>query len=142
MDLLDWKPTKSGKPRLAPKPRKAPAALEFRTCCALADTLRRFAEPGWRWTHFPAGEYRRPETGERLARMGLKKGWPDYQFLSPTGVTFYLELKRKGNALTAEQDEFRRVAEPLNIWGVARSYEQAIAILQQWGVLSDRIKVQ
>jgi hypothetical protein len=73
----------------------------------VADVLSRHAHPEWRWTHFPAGERRDVRTGARLKRMGLQKGWPDFQLVSPLGQLHCLELKRIGEKLSTEQDEFR-----------------------------------
>src|SRR5262245_5792329 len=85
----------------------APPPPEFNLHCLVADTLRRWATPGWLWTHFPAGELRQPITAARLQRMGVQRGWPDFLLLAPGGRPHALELKRrKSGRLTDEQAAF------------------------------------
>lgn len=143
VDLLNWR-TKSGKPRKLRPPRKPPGALEFRVCCALADLLKRLCEPGWRWTHFPAGEARTGFAGARLERMGLVPGWPDFQFIRGAGGrAHFLEMKRKGNGLTEAQAEFAAWCVAENVpHKVAYSFDEAVDQLKAWGVLPARIKLQ
>src|SRR4051812_11001559 len=127
------------------KPEAPPIASEFRLACAFADTLRRCARKDWQWTHFPAGELREAATGARLARMGLKPGWPDYQFLSPAGNIFFLELKRKasGSQLTDAQAKFRDWCRAHDVeWRLARTYDEAIAAATEFGVLRLEVKPQ
>lgn len=122
----------------------APYVSEFRLAVAFADTLKRCARPDWRWTHFPAGELRETVTGERLKRMGLKPGWPDYQFVSPAGQIHFLELKRRrGAELTDEQEAFRDWCKACAIpWQLARTYDRAIEIVTKWGVLRLEVRPQ
>jgi hypothetical protein len=94
-----------------------PPPLEFADCCRLADTIDLCIAPGWKWTHLPFGEHREhtvnPKTGkrysltgQRLKRLGTKKGWPDYLFTGPQRAAFFLEMKRrKGGRLSDEQIE-------------------------------------
>ena len=122
---------------------KAPPALEFHLHCMVADMLRRWQTPGWRWSHFPAGEFRPWGTGNRLRRMGLQVGWPDFILLSPRafstdppGHVHFLELKREGAKLTDYQHAFMEFC-ALNgypyIW--CDNFKDAIAALKNWGAL-------
>jgi hypothetical protein len=125
-------------------PERVPPALEFATACALADTLKRSARADWQWSAFPAGELRSQATGERLRRMGLAKGWPDYLFVSPAGQLHFLELKRGTRGrLTDEQAAFRDwcVAHAVP-WQLARSYDEAIAAVAAWGALKHKVEPQ
>ena len=92
--------------------------MEFSIHVQLADILRRWCNPQWRWTHFPSGETRgdhrvNPKTGKRysltgarLKRMGTQPGWPDFQFFGPQRQTFFLELKRlKRGVVSDEQSD-------------------------------------
>jgi hypothetical protein len=127
---------------------KPPAPLEFAVHCMVADTLRRWATPGWIWTHLPMGELRDAVTGARLKRMGTQAGWPDLILIPPAGPKFwqrphFLELKRRGGKLTGPQAGFA-------LWcklngcphEVCDTYDAAVKILKQWGALMDRVKVQ
>jgi len=127
------------------KPEAPPIATEFRLACAVADTLRRCARKDWQWTAFPAGEHREVITGERLKRMGLKPGWPDYIFISPGGVAHFLELKRKarGSNLTDAQAKFRDWCLAQSVpHAVARTYDEAIAIVTEWDVMRLEVRPQ
>jgi hypothetical protein len=125
-----------------PRARKAPVARpkESTLQCAVADLLRHHARPEWRWSHFPAGEWRGVITGARLKRMGLQRGFPDIQLISPEGLFHGLELKRLGETLTEDQEAFQ-------VWSVAngvpysvcRTIDEALAVLDFWSCL--RIKI-
>jgi hypothetical protein len=126
---------------------KAPPPLEFAVQCALAGMLKKWSTPGWIFTHLPMGEKRPPGAGARLKRMGTARGWADLVFLAPRGHPiqrpFFLELKRRNGKLTELQAGFA-------LWcqfndcphAVADSYEAAVKILQEWGVLRAGVHVQ
>lgn len=143
LPLLAWKPNKSGRPKRAPRPRKPPPPSEFKCCCALADMVRRWCNPGWFWTHLPLGENRTQAAGERLKRMGTQPGWFDYQFISPAGIPHFLEMKRRGGTLSLAQQDF---AEHCQASGVAHAVTdnvpEAVAQLIAWGVLPASVHVQ
>ena len=69
--------------RAAPVPIKAPPPKELSLHIALADHLRAFARPDWRWSHFPAGEIRDRRHAAKLKAMGLQRGWPDFLLIAP-----------------------------------------------------------
>lgn len=128
---------------------RPPPAPEFKTQCALADTLRRWATPTWLWTHIPLGEERPDAAGARLKRMGTMPGWPDFILLppkeSPIVRPHFLELKRRGRGddLTDLQLAFR-------LWcllndcphEVVDNYDAAVEILKAWGALRSGVHVQ
>ena len=56
--------------------------------------------PGVEWTCFPAGNLKlAPDQTAKLTRLGLKRGWPDFQILY-AGVFHGIELKRHGGKLS------------------------------------------
>jgi hypothetical protein len=125
-----------------PRPRKAPVPRpkESRLQCAVADLLRRHALPDWRWTHVPAGEQRTVITGAKLKRMGLMRGFPDIQLISPEGRFHGLELKRIGETLTEDQADFQTWCIANGVpYSVAWKIDEALAVLDAWGCL--RIKI-
>lgn len=126
------------------RPERPKPALEFKTACAVADTLARCADPTWKWSHFPSGEARTAAAGARLKRQGLKPGWPDYLFISPTtGQAYFLELKRGNGPLSEAQAEFRDWCHAHRVpWHCARSYDDAIATVIAWGVLRREVRPQ
>jgi hypothetical protein len=125
-----------------PRPRKAPVwrPEEHKLHALVADTLDAHLISGWVWTTFPAGGRRDKIAGARFKRLGLKRGFPDIQLISPSGRYHGLELKRLGEELTEEQEEFRAWAKAHGVpHAVAWSIDQVLATLDAWGCL--RIKI-
>jgi hypothetical protein len=124
------------------RPRKAPRGTpkECRLQTDVADVLKAHALPEWRWSHFPAGERRDVRTGARLKRYGLQRGWPDIVLINPGGTFHGLELKRVGEELTEDQEDFQlwciRHGAPHS---VAYSFDEALAFLDAIGCLRIRI---
>jgi hypothetical protein len=122
--------------RARPRKAKAPRPKEIALHMAVADVLRRFARPDWRWSHFPAGEHRDVRTAAKLKAMGVQRGWPDFLLFDPSSRLHALELKRQRERLTDEQKEFEAwCAEHGAPHEVARSVDDALAILSGWDVL-------
>lgn len=138
-----------------------PPPSEFNLQCAVADTLRRFCNIGWRWTHIPNGEARtaeiitsrdilgrevhrrRSQAGERLKRAGLKPGWPDLLLVAPNGIAHSLELKAHGRGLSEAQEQYRDHCLALgHPWACASSYKDAVGVLTLWGALKTRVAMQ
>lgn len=102
----------------------------------IADVLRRFCKPGWRWAHYPAGEHRDARTGTKLRAMGVQRGWPDLILFNPCGALHALELKRRGAKLSADQEDFRKWCGVYGVpYSVATSVDEAMAVLVRWGAL-------
>jgi hypothetical protein len=142
---------KSKRPRRA----KPPTPLEFASHVVLADILRRWINPGWRFTHIPNGEHRAHQvnpktgkryslTGQRLQRMGLVPGWPDFMFAGPNRHVVWLELKRKklGRMSNAQED----IGAHLTACGfdflITNDVGEAVRWLQRLGVVRSTIEVQ
>jgi hypothetical protein len=121
-----------------------PPPREFATQCALADTLKRWCNPDWWYTALPFGEYRTPATANRLKRMGVRGGLPDFLFLHKLGDTAWLELKRGklGRVSPDQAAMFEYLGARGDIMLMALNYAEAIAMLQDIGVLPRTIKVQ
>jgi hypothetical protein len=125
-----------------PRPRKAavPRPRELELHLAVADLLRRFARPDWRWGHYPAGEHRDVRTAAKLKAMGVQRGWPDFTLFDPTGRLHALELKRQGESLTEDQEAFQSWCVGQGVpHVVAWTLDEALAALNGWEVL--RIKI-
>jgi hypothetical protein len=131
---------------------KPPPPLEFSNHVVLADILRRWCNPAWRWTHIASGESREHRvnskgqryspTGNRLKRLGVHKGWPDLVFCGPERRSAWLELKRKRlGRISDEQDE---IGEHLKANGfdylVTDDVGEAVRFLQHLDILPDKIK--
>lgn len=109
---------------------------------AVADLLKYARIGGWQWTHIGHGEKRDVATAARLKRMGVKRGWPDFLLISPTGMVRMLELKVKGGRLTADQQELQSWCIKHGVpYAVAWSFEEAALCLTTWGVIAERRSV-
>jgi hypothetical protein len=135
--------------------RRSSYKLEFSLHVAVADVLRRWSTPGWRWSHFPAGEWRHPATAARLQRMGLQVGWPDFILLAPfphdnvpirnhlarIDGAHFLELKREGATLTDYQHAFMEWC-ALNaypyVW--CDNFKDALHHLKSWGAVRASVR--
>jgi hypothetical protein len=132
-----------------------PPPLEFATHATLADICKRWINPHWKFTHLPLGEERdhriNPKTGrrysatgQRLQRMGVMPGWPDFIFAGPNAQVLFLELKRfKTGRLSDDQSE---VLAHLVACGfavlVTTSLDDAVHTLKQAGILRSNFEVQ
>lgn len=87
------------------------------------------------WTASLAGTNLSLRAATRAKSMGVRKGWPDLQFLFPDGVTRFIELKAPGGSLSPEQREFRDRCTRIrpDIWAVCRSVEEVAQTLANWG---------
>jgi hypothetical protein len=116
--------------------RGTPTPSEFALHVAIADVLRRWSLPGVEWTHFPAGELRTAATAGKLARMGVQRGWADFQLFHADGRVMFLEVKRPGGKLSPDQN---RIANHLKRAGhqfeMVDSTQAAIAVLVSWGAV-------
>ncbi|MEY9184730.1 hypothetical protein ABIG06_006278 [Bradyrhizobium sp. USDA 326] len=130
-----------GKRQRGPSP---PPPLEFESHCFLADVIRRWIMPQWRFTHLPFGEHRNKATAARLQRMGVNAGWPDFIFVGPGQRVFWLELKRRGRGRI--HDDQAVVLGHLVACGfsllVTTSVDDAIAELKARGILRSTFEVQ
>jgi hypothetical protein len=88
--------------------RKAPTPVqsELLLHISVANLLKRTANPRWRWTHIGHGERREARTAAKLKAMGVQAGWPDFIFIAPDGMSYFLELKRKGGRPSLTQQNF------------------------------------
>src|SRR5882672_7360066 len=132
-----------------------PPPKEFAGHVFLADVIRRWIMPHWKWTHLPLGEERdhkiNPKTGkrwsptgQRLQRMGVHAGWPDFIFVGPNRSVFWLEFKRQRTGrMSAEQSEIA-----VHLMACGHSYmctssvDDAIAEMKALGILRNTFEVQ
>ena len=123
------------------KLRRRSLPLERATHIALADLLAWRLRPGWLSQHIPSGEKRDKATGALLLRMGHRPGWADFVLVDPKGRHFYLELKRGSAPQNPHQIEFGHAMLARGVpYALARSYDEAEAILDGWGALRARAR--
>jgi hypothetical protein len=72
------------------------------------------------------------------------RGWPDFLFFHRSGRCCFLELKRRGSGRMGEAQS--AIAAFLIDAGhdfvCTSSFDEAVAVLKQWGVVQARIQVQ
>jgi len=126
--------------RVRPRKPTAPRPKELAFHMAVADLLRRFASPDWLWSHYPSGEHRDVRTAAKLKAVGVHRGWPDIILFNPSGKLHALELKRLGESLSDDQQDFQSWAIAHDIpHSVSRPVDEAMAALGGWGAL--RVKI-
>jgi hypothetical protein len=118
--------------------------------CAVVQALDRLLLPPTQWTTFPAGQIKLPPMlAAKLARMGLKRGWPDVLILH--GKLYGIELKRRGGKLSktyftrdkrtgalrerlGQADVFPKLEEAGMTIAVCSSLLEVYAQLSAWGI--------
>lgn len=115
---------------------RLPPAKEYEVHCLVADTLKKWCHPDWRYHHSPSGEKRDIVTAARIKRMGAVPGFPDFILFSPR-KTYLLELKREGSGrLSDEQQSFADYFDKHDHpYAVAWTFSDAMAILKHWGAV-------
>jgi hypothetical protein len=122
---------------------KPPPPLEFSSHVFLADILRRWCSPQWEFSHLPFGEKRNIVTAARLKRMGVQPGWHDFLFAGPNAKLVWLELKRRGNKLSEDQEEIEAHLRECGFeYLVTDNVDEAVAWLKRLGILRATIEVQ
>jgi hypothetical protein len=125
-----------------PRPREAPASRpkEITLHMAAAKVLRDHCLSDWQWTHVGAGELRDIRTAGKLKATGVRRGWPDFVLVPPIGRLHCLELKRQGEELSEDQENFQiwcvRHGTP---YVVARNLDQVLVAFDVWGCLRIQI---
>ncbi len=107
---------------------------------AVADALRKLRAPNVVYWHTANERRTTPQQGARLKRDGVRAGVPDFTIIVPypLGAPYvcFLELKSEEGNLSAAQKLFRRDVESIGCcYSVARSVDEATAILKQWGAI-------
>lgn len=138
--------------RAKPRPfrLRAPVLPEDDLHAAVAKALDLLLLPPAEWTTFPAGNVPLPpQFAAKLARFGLKPGWPDILVIHQR--FFGIELKRAGGVLSktrtvrtrngtmrvliGQEDRFPRLlAAGMAEIAVCRSVEAVLTALNRWGV--------
>lgn len=90
--------------------------------------------PSIEWTASAAGARLSQRAANTMKATGVRRGWPDLQFLFPDGVTRYIELKA-GAGLSPEQRAFRDRCNAIrpDMWALCRSVEDVAKTLHGWG---------
>ena len=117
---------------------KAPGPSEHKLQTRFMDYLTVAGRRDLFWFAVPNAGVRSLRMGARMKAEGLKPGVADLCFMLPNGKTAWLEMKTETGRLSPYQEGFRHRCEMLgHPWAMARSLDEAIAIVRGWGVLRD-----
>ena len=84
----------------------------------------------------PNGGLRNIRVAQKLKAEGLQPGMPDLGFAIEDGRCRWLEMKTDKGALSVYQIGIRRRLERLgHEWAMARSVDEALSHLADWGLL-------
>lgn len=123
---------------------------EFELHCVVADLLRWAARPGVHWFHIPNGEHRPKKqnaqgkwyspSGERLKRMGVKAGEPDFVFLLGPGHparVVGMELKPAKGGVESDAQKAIKIEWSLAgaLYRTVVGYEEAVSFLDMLGII-------
>lgn len=128
----------------------APEVSEDSLHASVAAALHVLVLPPAEWTCYPAGHVPLPpQYAAKLARMGLKRGWPDLLVLHDRQL-FGIELKREGARLSRSRivrtrrgglrllegqlEVFPRLERAGMAIAVCTSTGEVLACLAAWGV--------
>lgn len=113
-------------------------ASEHKIQVALMDYLAIAAKPSIVYGAIPNGEKRHISVASRLKAEGVRRGTPDIFFCLPEGRVAWLEMKNLKGRLSPEQKLFRDRVQALgHLWAMARSVDEALPFLTEWGVLKN-----
>jgi hypothetical protein len=112
---------------------------EIKIHMMVADHLERWKYDDVFWWHTPNGEKRDPAIAAKLQKMGVRSGIHDIMAIH-RGHIFSLELKRSGERMSEPQQVFMSKILSLrdSHSAYADSFDAAIWILEQWGLLRIR----
>lgn len=109
---------------------------EHKIQTALMDYLTIAASPDVFYFAVPNGGLRNVRVAQRMKAEGLKPGVADICFMLPQGRCAWMELKTSAGRLSDHQIGFKTRCERLgHLWAMARSVDDAIPHLREWGVL-------
>lgn len=115
------------------KPRDNP---EERLQIAIVQHLRIRAPKNVIWFAVPNGEKRSKRTAGRLKAQGVVAGIADLAFVLPDGRAAFMELKAEKGRMSPAQLSFQSQCSEMEVpYAVSANLDQALSILEAWGVL-------
>jgi hypothetical protein len=112
---------------------KAAPIKEVSLHMTVAALIRRAWPEHLPWWHTPNGEQRDKRVAGKLKGMGVLAGVPDLIFIMPNGQASFIELKRKGEGLSADQlvvhDKLRALG---CAYETCRTPEEVEDVLERW----------
>ena len=109
----------------------------------LCDYLRYAAKPDVYFFAIPNQSNRHISNASKMKAEGVRSGIADLCFMFPAGRVAWLEMKRPDGALSDTQKNFRDICAALgHAWGLAKSVDEALALLTEWDALKPAYRVQ
>jgi hypothetical protein len=116
---------------------------EHKIQTALMDYLAIVAKPEIFYFAIPNQSNRHIFSASKMKAEGVRSGVADLCFMLPAGRVGWLEMKTQSGTLSATQKVFRDRALALgHFWAMARSVDEALPVLTEWGVLKDAYRDQ
>jgi hypothetical protein len=113
--------------------------IQVRLCDYLRFALRSEAY----FFAIPNQSNRHISNAAKMKAEGVKSGITDLCFMLPAGRVAWLEMKKPGGSLSDTQKVFRDLCAVLgHTWGVAKSVDEALALLTAWDALKPAYRVQ
>src|SRR5262245_17194103 len=112
--------------------------LEVQIQISLIARLKLLVRPDVIYFHIPNGEERDKRVAAKLKAMGVLPGVADLLFIwsEQTLRALFLELKRRGNALEENQEQFKLNCEAIGVlYAWADNIDDAVKILQGHNLL-------
>lgn len=120
----------------APKRRRRNWGPEAALQYAVIEHLRLAGVPGLVYFHVPNEGKRSQAEGAHLKRMGMLPGVSDLVVMVPNREVLFLELKKRGEYPTAEQEGFARiVCAAGHYWTCVDNIDDALNILTRHGAI-------
>ena len=118
-----------------------PKVSEHKIQVALMDYLAIAGRRDLYWFAIPNQSNRHIHNAAKMKAEGVRSGVPDICFCLPGGRVAWLEMKTAIGRLSDTQKAFRDRVQALgHHWAMARSVDEAIPHLTEWGVLKSAYK--
>lgn len=109
----------------------------------LIDYLAYAARPDLYYFAVPNQSNRHISNAVKMKSEGVRSGIADLCFMFPAGRVAWLEMKKPGGTLSANQKSFRDICAALgHEWGTAKSVDEALELLTKWDALKPAYRKQ
>lgn len=116
---------------------------EHRIQTTLIDYLSYAARQDLYYFAIPNQANRHIRNAVKMKAEGVRSGVADLCFMFPNGRVAWLEMKKPGGSLSANQKSFRDICAALSHdWGTAKSVDEALDLLTKWDALKPAYRKQ
>lgn len=123
--------------------KAAPGQSEHKLQVSLIGYLAIAGRKDLHWFAVPNQSNRHIANAAKMKAEGVRAGTPDLCFMLDGGKVAWLEMKTEKGRLSPAQQWFRDTAQRLgHHWGLARSLDEAIVLLREWGALKQAHEIR